>query len=328
MKGRRRSESISSSSSSSTFSSSSNGRSLSLHQAKSLDSLDRDEMSSDVTARSGLPAVPSWKQRRDYQRLGSQHPTTSTLSSCESGESSSCWSRSDGTTTQSSRSSMSSSSLFTGDTSDTSSSQSTTGSVRQRPFQYHQLNSHPKQRPTTGNDCNMLAIFSCCLDNRRQHEVSRSTSRWTETPEYGNHTLAPSCSSDCKSWDGSSSDHHSSLHEMGHRFSSHGPASDGPLIITKVPNQRYINILLTRPLLCVCFRHFSEKAQPIHGLMRLTYHFKIDSLFRPLPLPSTLVDNRNDVFIYPKSYQNMVKAGPAVFPYLLFSLARHVILSF
>lgn len=233
MKGRRRSESISSSSSSS-FSSSSNGRSLSLHQAKSLDSLDRDEMSSD-TARSGLPAVPSWKQRRDYQRLGSQHQTTSTLSSCQSGESSSCWSRSDGTT----QSSRSGSSVYTGDCSDTSSSsQSTTGSVRQRPFQYHQLNSHPKQRPAAGHDCNMLAIFSCCLDNRRQREVSRSASRWTETPEYGNRTLTPSCSSDCKSWDGSS-DHHSSVHEMGHRFSSHGPASDGPLIITKVPNQRY-----------------------------------------------------------------------------------------
>lgn len=276
MKGRRRSESISSSTSSS-FSGSSNSRSLSLHQAKSLDSLDRDEMSSD-TSRSALPAVPSWKQRREYQRLGgSQHQTTSTLSSFESGESSSCWSRSDGTTTN--QSSRSSSSVYTGDSSDTtSSSQSTTASVRQRPFQYHQLNGHPKQRPTTtGSDCNMLAIFSCCLDNRRQREVSRSsTSRWTETPEYGHsHSLTPSCSSDCKSWNGSSDDHHSSVHEMGHRFSSHGPASDGPLMITKVPNQRYIHYIpfnLPSCVLCacvcvlgicfLCLAIFLEKAQP------------------------------------------------------------------
>jgi hypothetical protein len=300
MKGRRRSESISSSTSSS-FSGSSNGRSLSLHQAKSLDSLDRDEMSSD-TSRSALPAVPSWKQRREYQRLGSsQHQTTSTLSSCESGESSSCWSRSDGTTTQSSRSS---SSVYTGDSSDTtSSSQSTTASVRQRPFQYHQLNGHPKQRPATGSDCNMLAIFSCCLDNRRQREVSRSTSRWTETPEYGHsHSLTPSCSSDCKSWNGSSDDHHSSVHEMGHRFSSHGPASDGPLMITKVPNQRYIHYIPFNLPLCVvcvrvCFRHLVSvfgnifgESTTIRELMCLTYHFKIDSLSlslsRPLPLPT------------------------------------------
>ncbi|KAI9555539.1 hypothetical protein GHT06_018054 [Daphnia sinensis] len=230
MKGRRRSESISSASSS--FSSSSNGRSLSLHQAKSLDSLDREEPSTG-RARSG-PALPSWKQRGDYQRLSSEHQTTSTLSSCESGESSSCWSQNDGTTQSSS--SRSNSSALTCDSSDTSSSQSTAGSVRPRQNQYHQLNSHPKQQ-RAGNDCNMLAIFSCCLDNRRQRMASRSTSRWTETPEYGNNALVRSCSSACKSWDGSSDQ--SSLSEIGHHFGSHGNATDGPLIITKVPNQRY-----------------------------------------------------------------------------------------
>ena len=202
--GRRRSESISSSSSSSF--SSSNATSLPLHQAKSLDSLDRDQ-----SADAGRHLFPSWK-RRDYQKLNERQ---STSSSCESGDSSSCCWSGDGQ----------------------SSSSSSAMSVRprhsQKHHQYHQLQSHPKSQQRTGNDCKMLAIFTCCLDRRRQPSSNSSSSRWTETPEYEKRTAT--CSSASMSWESSSD----SLNEMGHH-ESHDTVT-GPLI-TKVPNQRYTDV--------------------------------------------------------------------------------------
>lgn len=216
---RRRSESISSTSSSSSMSSSSRGMSASLHQAKSLNSLDQSESSS--SADTDRLQLPAWK-RKNYKSLGNHH---STISSCESGEGSCCWSRSDGR-------SSSAHSLCTADSETSASSVS----VSVRRHGYRQLQSaHPKQhQQRTGTDCKMLAIFSCCLDRRNQSS-SRGGSRWTATPEYGK--LSETCSSSSMasmSWESSND----SLNEMGHHNSYHTGSAAGRLII-KVPNQRY-----------------------------------------------------------------------------------------
>lgn len=204
--GRRRSESISSSSS---MSSRSNGT-VSLHQAKSLDSLDQSESTSSSVDSTDRPA---WK-RKNYQTI-SHHQ--STISSCESSgqgsSSSSYWSRSDGR-------SSSSQSLCTGDS-------ESSVSVRQNGYRQLQ-SSHPKQQ-RTGSDCKMLAMFSCCLDRRHQSSTL-SSSRWTETPDYGK--LPESYSSPSLSLESSSD----SLNDMGHH-SSHRTGSASHLVV-KVPNQR------------------------------------------------------------------------------------------
>lgn len=209
---RYRSESISSSSlSMSSLSSASHSGSASLHQAKSLDSLDRDE-SSESLADSELPH--SWR-RKDFHPNRSHHP--STMTSCESSVSSSscCWSQTDG---------QSSSSEQSQSTADSSSLLS--GSSRHRD-RARLVQSHPKQQ---GVDSIMLTIFRCCLDRRLRpsSESDFSSSRWTKSPEYGKlQSHSSSTSISCRS----SND---SLAEP----SRHVHAGLTGTLITKVPNQR------------------------------------------------------------------------------------------
>lgn len=206
---RRRSESISSSSS---MSSRSNGTAVSLHQAKSLDSLDQSESTSSSADSTDRLQLAAWK-RQNYETLGHHQ---STMSSCESGEgsSSSYWSRSDGR-------SSSSQSLSTADSESSSSVRPSGG--------YRQLQStHPKQQQRTGSDCKMLAMFSCCLDRRHQSSTSSSSSRWTDTPDYGKLNDAYSSAS--------ISLESSSTNDLG-GHSSHRTGSASRLIV-KVPNQR------------------------------------------------------------------------------------------
>lgn len=211
-----RSESISSSSTSS-LSSASNSVSASLHQAKSLESLDRDDSS--TSSSSTDQPQQTWTRRKDDVHPNRSHHHQSTISSCESSGSSCCWSRND-------------------DGQSSSSAQSATGSSSYRSGRHYPdqdrrrlLHSHPKHHEEkAGVDSVMLTIFRCCLDRRQR--PSAISSRWTESPEYGH---LDSCSSSAASLSCRSSIE--GLNEKSH----HGAHTIGltATLINKVPNQRY-----------------------------------------------------------------------------------------